>query len=235
MAEKNEKIGRRYRIAADTLTYSKTAMGVLVAANIVTGDRLLPKKIRHKSMGAAVMLTGLALLDKADGVLARKAESHGIPITKADKERDPKHDKIYNRIIMGAIATREVVGGLVNRSPERIAVGSLVFANLLATEDRDKRMNRSRQEAVEGADTGAIKLNKYKTGMQHVGHVISASPLGSTGIGQTLVAGAYSLSTYMGEKGYEIADRIHRGDGIISTHLAEVIDINSAREAASPL
>ena len=81
---------------------------------------------------------------------------------------------------------------------------------------------------------GAIKINKYKTGLQNVGHTLASSPLAGTRPGQALIGAVYSTSTVMGEIGFRIADRIHNGDGVIAHQLADVIDLDSARAAANP-
>lgn len=206
--------GRAYRIAADTVTYTRTAVGTYVALNILTGDRLLPKKLRHRSVGAAAGVAVLGAMDKLDGVLARKAEAAGVEITRKDREKDPIEDKKFNRRMMGAIAIREAISGAWDHKKSRIAFAGLVGLNLLLTEDRDMRMGESRANAVEGADTSAIWINKLKTGTQNVAHTLASSPLANTAPGQAMIGMVYSASTAMGEIGFRIADKIHRGEGM---------------------
>ena len=203
--------GLRYRKAANAVTRGKTKVGWLIGANIVSGDRLLPKIFRHKSIGLAAVVFGLGALDKVDGMLGRKAESLGVPITKEDAELDPAEDKKFTRIIMGATAIRETVGGIYRRDFRRIGFGVMTATFLLFTENRDSRMNKSRDNAVEGADTSAIMINKVKTVTQDGGHVLAVSPAITSPEGMVATAGVYGASVVMGEIGYRAAHRIHQG------------------------
>jgi hypothetical protein len=207
-----EQKGRLYRRSADTVTYGRTILGRIVALNIMSGDRLLPKAVRHKSFGAALSVGLLGAMDKLDGWLARKAEAHGVEITKEDKEKDPVEDKKFNRWVMGSVAVREAVGGIVRKDVGRTLVASGYLLSLMQTEDRNERMERSRTQAVPGADTKAIWLNQWKTGMQNLGHTLAVSPIARSGLGLTLTTGIYATSNVMGEIGLGIADRIHRGE-----------------------
>jgi hypothetical protein len=207
-----EQKGRLYRKSADTVTYGRTILGRVVAVNILTGDRLLPRALRHKSVGAAVGVGILGALDRVDGWLARKAEAHGVEITKADKEKDPAEDKKFNRWVMGSVAVREAVGGLYSKDAKRVLFAGGYMLSLLQTENRNDRMELSRANAVPDADTSAVEINKWKTGVQNVGHTLAVSPLAQTGLGQAVTAGVYAASNVMGEIGLSIADRIHRGE-----------------------
>lgn len=204
--------GRVYRKAADTVTYGRTALGAIIAVNTLSGDRLLPRALRHRSVGAAATVAMLGAMDKFDGVLARKAEANGVPITREDKEKDPREDKRFNRLIMGALVVRELVSSVHNRDSKRALFAGTLALSLYQTEDRNERMELSRKQAVEGADTGAVWLNKWKTGVQNVGHTLAVSPLALSGVGQTVTSAFYIASNFMGEIGLSIADRIHRGE-----------------------
>ncbi len=233
MENRKDVVGRRYRRAANATTKASVWASRIVALNTVTGDRLLPKRFRHKSIGLGLGVAAIASLDKLDGYLGRKSAEYGVPITKEDKDLDSDADKEKTRLIMGSIAIRETIGGIHKRQPVRIAFAGALAVNMLWIHDRDRNMQNSRANAIEGADTGAIKINKIKTGLQNLGHTMSASPLAANPIGMATITGVYTLSSYIGQRGYEIADRIHRGEGLVATHLAEVIDLDSARAAAT--
>lgn len=199
-----------YRFAADGVTYGRTVAGVVIAANILSGDRLLNRNYEHRSIRLAGSVALLGALDKADGILARKAEENGVPITKADKEKDPKWDKVFNRCMMGSVALRELASGVRKRDPNRMLFAGIVGLNLIATEKRDEKMNESRASAAEGADTSAISINKFKTGVQNLSHSFATSEIVDSGAGQLLTGAAYSASTIMGFIGLNEADRVHK-------------------------
>ena len=200
-----EKKARAYRKAANLTTIGRTYISAVVSANITTGDRLLPKTVRHRSVGLAVGIAALAGLDKLDGYFACKAEAYGLPPTDEDKKLDPKHDKLFAYMTMGSIAMREIMDG--NK-----LYGGMIAGNALIACVRDRKMNQSRENAVQGADVGAIWINKQKTGVQNFGHVIAGSPLAATMPGQALAVGIYGVSNVMGIVGYFRADKIHRGE-----------------------
>jgi len=202
--------GRMYRVAADAVTYGRTVAGVMIAANILSGDRILNRNYEHRSMRLAGSVALLGALDKADGILARKAEENGVPITKEDKEKDPRWDKVFNRCMMGSVAVRELVSGVRKRDPNRMLFAGIVGLNLIATEKRDEKMIESRASAVEGADTSAISINKYKTGIQNLSHSLATSEIVDSGSGQLITGVAYSASTIMGLIGLHEADKVHK-------------------------
>lgn len=216
MEKVNPKRGRFYRAAADAVTYGRTAAGTLAAANILLGDRLLPRQLRHRSVGLGISFALLGLSDRLDGWLAHKAAAVGVPITRADKEKDPREDKKFNHRVMGAFIAREAASGIRRREPSRVVFAGMLALNLASTYDRDIRMAESRSNAVKGADTSAIKINKWKTGMQNAGHTLATSPLAESLPGQMAITAVYTTSTIMGEVGFRAADRIHKGADLSS-------------------
>lgn len=113
---------------------------------------------------------------------------------------------------MGALITREIVTSVTKKDATRALFAGSLAISLYQTEDRNDRMERSRELATEGADTSAIWLNKWKTGVQNFGHTLAVSPFAATGFGQAVIASVYGASNVMGEAGLRIADRIHRGE-----------------------
>lgn len=207
--------GKIWRKTANGITRVKTYLSYGMAANVVTGDRLMPKVFRYRSIGMGLLALIYGVSDKADGYCGRKAEKYGVPITKVDEELDPKLDKLGNRALMGAVVVRGiydlVTGETENKKLLGLALAIGVGKVLRETEDRDERMNESRANAAEGASTKAININKYKTGGQNTGHTILYSPAGNYPLGVAAGLAAYSTSVILGEIGFQRAHRIHSG------------------------
>ncbi|MCA9323840.1 hypothetical protein KC992_01930 [Candidatus Saccharibacteria bacterium] len=200
---RRERRGRWYRRGADVVTYGRTIVGAAVSAGVLAGGVFLPNKLQYKTIGLAAGIAGLGMADKGDGWLARKAVLNGIPITDADKKKDPFQDKLFFHMLIGSIALREVLDG--NK-----LYGSALLASQIGTAVRDHKMTQSRNNAVEGAEVQAIAINKWKTGVQNLAHSEAVSPLADYSWGQAVVASTYILSNVMGIVGYRQADRIHR-------------------------
>jgi phosphatidylglycerophosphate synthase len=197
-----EKRGRRYRLAADSVMYGRTAIGALVGFGILAGASILPKPVQYRSIGLAMIVTGLGAADKGDGMLARRSAKNGVPITDHDKQKDPYHDKLFFHMLLGSIATRELLD-------QNYVYGSVLLASQAVTAVRDRKMTQSRNLAPEGAEIAALPINKIKTGLQSVAHVGATSPIANTGIGQVLVASTYVATNVMGIIGYRQAHEQH--------------------------
>jgi hypothetical protein len=196
--------GQFFRDTADVITYGRTDAGNLVALNIMLDDEILPDAFRHRSIGSMVLMATLGFADKADGMCARYAEKLGIEITKEDREKDPIEDKKFNKAVMESLAMREYSEG-------NTFYASMLAANLFVTNIRDEKMDNSRADAVDGADTSAIRMNKYKTGAQNLAHTLAVSPITRSIFGRLLVGSIYCASTGMGLIGYQKAHKNHRG------------------------
>lgn len=200
---KREKRGRRYRIAADAVTYGRTVLGAVTAMGILAGGSFLPKKLQYKTIGMAVAVGGLGAMDKADGIFARKSVENGIPITDHDKQKDPYHDKWFFHMLVGSVAIREVIDG-------HYVYAGAIGTSQLATAVRDYKMTKSRNEAPEGAEIAANEINKWKTGVQNLAHVGATSPIAESTVGRAFIAGTYLTSNIMGIIGYQQAREMHR-------------------------
>lgn len=206
-----------YRKAANGVTIGRTVAAGIFAANTLSGDRLLPKQFRHKSIGLAAGTAVIAACDKLDGVLGRLSEANGVPITDRDKKLDSDLDKWVTYMAVGSVAGREIIGGLFGpdqtwqRRATRVGFGALAIYNLDLKHDRNERMRISRENAVEGANIGAIFPNQVKTGMEFVFSTISSSPLLDTDDGMYLATAILNASTWLGEHGFTIAHRRHQG------------------------
>lgn len=200
--KKREKRGRRYRLAADAVTYGRTALGAVTALGILAGGSFLPKSLQYKTVGMASVVAGLGAVDKADGYFARKSVQNGIPITDHDKQKDPYHDKWFFHMMMGSIATREIID-------RNYLYGTVIGISQIATAVRDYKMTKSRNEAAEGAEISALTINKWKTGVQNVAHVGATSPIAESNLGMGIVAGTYITSNILGIIGYRQAIEMH--------------------------
>lgn len=207
--------GRSARVGADLVSYGKTGLGLLVAANIASGDRILPKRFSHRSVGSGALTGVTGVLDLVDGKLGRYSEKHGYPILRKDKEKDPKLDKIVARWMFAAIVFREVVDAMFESNtklkPYRFAFAGLTALAYLKTEDREFKMLASRADAVPGANTKSVPMSRYKTLFQNVGHTVATSPPSNSIEGLAMAAGAYTTSVILGEISLKKADRIHKG------------------------
>jgi phosphatidylglycerophosphate synthase len=200
--KKREKKGRRYRLAADSVMYGRTALGALVGFGILTGASILPKPVQYRSIGLAMLVAGLGAADKGDGIFARKSAQNGVPITDHDKQKDPYHDKLFFHMMLGSIAVRELIDG--NK-----LYGSVLLGSQIGTAVRDRKMTNSRNSAPEGAEISAIRINKWKTGLQNIAHVGATSPIADSDMGKVVVAGTYLATNVMGVIGYRQAREQH--------------------------
>ncbi len=203
-----------YRYAADTVTYSTTALAGVMAYDIALAQETLG--VEYQSWGMLSTAALFGVLDRFDGFLARRSERHGRPITDKDKAKDPFHDKVVTHLFMGSVVLREtaLLEGFVDTMGEfdpNYPYAAAVFGAQVVTAVRDKKMTESRAHAVESADTSAITINKQKTGVQNVAHACAASPLAATIPGALVTSGLYIMSTVMGVVGYKRADKIHKG------------------------
>ncbi len=196
---KREKRGRRFRVAADVATYGRTILGAGISMAILSGTSVLPKRMQYRSIGLATSIAGLVAADKIDGIFARRAATNGIPILEHDKRKDPFQDKVFAHVLMGSIAIRE------------FSEGNTFFASVIAGCQasklaRDYKMSQSRKDAHPDADVSAIPINKYKTGLEGLSHMIATSPMADSEIGRSIAGSSYVLSNVVGLIGYKMAD-----------------------------
>ncbi len=208
MSVSPEKKGQYYRYVADATTYARNGLGVLVAVNALSGDRLLPKTFRYRSVGSGILVAAIGGLDKLDGHFAAKAQSYNVPIMPENSAFDSDMDKKNNKVLAYCFAARNLVEGVTTRNTQTTTHAAVIAGYALWTNNRDDRMAKSRSNAAVGADTRAIKPNKYKTLAQNTGHALEASPLSA--IAPELVEITYLASCVLGEVGLKIADKIHQ-------------------------
>jgi len=202
-----EKKALYYRRAADATTLTRNGLGIIVAANALSGDRILPDNLRHRSVGSGVVVAAIGGLDKLDGYLAGKSEDYGLAITQKNSSFDSDMDKKNNKVFGYSFTARNIAEGIVTRSPRMLTHAAVTAGYSVWTNHRDERMAKSRAHAVEGADTSAITTNKWKTFLQNAGHSIEASPMGA--IVPQVSEAVYLASCALGEIGLKKADEIH--------------------------
>ena len=203
-----EKKARYYRYAANTTTVTRNVLGVVVAANALSGDRLLPHVLRHRSVGCSVLVAAIGGLDKLDGFFACKSHTHGMPITAKDSAFDSNMDKKNNKVLGYSFTARNIVDGIAMRNQRMLMHAGVMAGYAIWTNDRDARMADSRANAAIGADTKAIGPNKWKTFAQNAGHSLEASPLSV--IVPEVAEATYLTSCVLGEIGLKKADKVHQ-------------------------
>lgn len=210
----NEHKARACRITADAISECRNDVAKVVAADIVLKNALLPKSLRFGSMGGAALVWGLGAADALDGRIARMgARRYGLVITPHDNNKDPILDKEYNKWMMGAFTLRALEDG-------HLLYAKSLYEIQRSVEDRDARMERSRSTASNVMATGAISINKYKTGMQDLCHGFAMSPMARTSAGRAAILSGYVTSAFMGEVGLLQADAKHHGQDIPSVYEA---------------
>lgn len=218
------KLGIMQRKVANLVTRGRTfvAAGVFTEFVAESSNRITEKLDEFvgwdlpdlKTWGAGAVVLALGALDKVDGFLGRRSQKNGVPITKRERDMDPFHDKIFAHMAMGSIALRGALDLTAQSYSEKdlskamqAGVLGIIALNQVVTGGRDYFMTKSRQKAVEGADTSAIFASKLKTGIQNIGHAAAVSPLG---LG--VAAGIYTLTSGIALTSYFVADRKHRGE-----------------------
>jgi len=153
--------------------------------NVLTGAAIMPEMVDRfhahgfemNSMSLAEAAVVYGVMDRLDGIFARRAARRGLHPTEKDMKRDPLHDKIYAYMAMGTAALMLASEGIVTKDHSKLGYAAGITANMGAVLYRDIKMTASRNNAVDGVKPAAIGINKWKTGAQNVAHALVMSPL----------------------------------------------------------
>lgn len=206
---------RRWRTVANALTVGRTALAGIVFANVVTGAEIMPEVM--ESLHIPIMEMGsfalagagvvFGVMDKLDGMAARKAGERGLHPTEHDMKRDPFHDKLYAYMAMSTVAFMVAAEAIATKDYKKMGYAAGIVANMGVIGLRDVKMTKSRNNVVEGVAPEAIRINKWKTGVQNVAHALVMSPVPTW-----VSAPAYGAVSGMAWLGYKVADRVYKGE-----------------------